>query len=167
MAQAMKLMAEGVQVAIVGGAKSMKTLAEAAGELQDGNGTGHPMLFAFKTWAEVQEHVESDDADAELRVLVELVDEHGYEAIVAAAEGMADEKKAQTILSTPWRTKGREWDTVRVAGFREPRRNPNRTYHTPIPRDLGMVLYVAVTRAKLGLDDRDVAWGARLLAEAA
>jgi hypothetical protein len=159
MSQAMKTMDAGRRVAIVGGGKAIRALAEAAGELKSGRGTGHPELFAFRTWAEVQDHAENDAAGADLRVLVNLIDEHGPDQIIAAADALADEKGADTVVSTAHKSKGREWDSVRIASdFREPRRDPQRPDRPVVPDDLAMLAYVAFTRAKQGLDRGGLAW---------
>jgi superfamily I DNA/RNA helicase len=91
-------------------------------------------------------------------VLVDLIDDHGPEKIIALTDALVDEKHAQAVISTAHKSKGREWDTVYLAAdFREPRPTPANP-DPVIPDELAMLLYVARTRARLGLDQSATAW---------
>lgn len=98
-----------------------------------------------------------------MRPLVNLVQEHGEARMLRAlAKCETTEAAAQVVCSTTHRAKGREWDSVHLdpdfeAGFaRASRLGPaERTHATASETRL---LYVAITRAKLGLYlPRDVA----------
>jgi superfamily I DNA/RNA helicase len=158
--QAMRALEAGQKVAIVGGGKQIRALAEAAEALKAGRATSHPELWAFKTWAEVQDYVENDAGGGDLRVMVGLIDEHGPDVIKGVCDRLADEKAADTVVSTAHKAKGLEWDSVRIAGdFREPRKNPERPDEEPkIPPADARLAYVAITRAKLSLDRTGLAW---------
>lgn len=159
-AHVMGALRDGRRPALVGGGTDIRRLAEAAASLKAGVGTDHPELFAFGSWAEVQEYAENDSAGSDLKVLVRLVDEHGTDKIIAAMDQLVTENRADLIVSTAHKAKGREWDTVRIAGdFREPRQDPERPDELPpIEPAEAMLSYVAVTRAKLTLDRAGVAW---------
>lgn len=150
--------AAGRSVALAGGGAEMLRLARAAASLKAGSGTDHPELFAFRTWADVQDYAENDAAGADLKVLVKLVDQYGAEAIIAALERLADESSADMVVSTTHKAKGREWGTVRVApDFREPKPGDDGK-PGEIRREDAMLAYVTVTRAMQQLDRAGVAW---------
>lgn len=155
--QIMTTTAAGQRAALVGGGTEIRWLAEAAATLKAGGRTEHPELFAFNTWAEVQDYAAHDQDGSDLKTLVTLVDGHGPDVIIDAVDGLTDERRADVVVSTAHKAKGREWDTVRIAtDFREPK--PQQDETPEIPRADGMLAYVAVTRAKHVLDRDGLAW---------
>lgn len=162
-AQAMKAIAAGKTAALVGGGGEIRRLAQAAITLKAGAGTDHPELFAFRTWGEVQDYAENDPAGSDLKVFVQLIDSHGPDVVIDTVDRLVDERFAAVVVSTAHKAKGREWDTVKIAGdFREPRKPIDWDEDDPrlpsIPREDAMLAYVAVTRAKLTLDRSGLAW---------
>lgn len=154
---ALRLMAEGREVAI---AKALKdgviSFAKAADQLAATGWTTHPELAPFKNWGEVQDFVDRDVAGSELALLVKLVDEFGSDVIQAHLADTVTEAKADVVLSTAHTSKGREWDSVRIAGD-----FPQRDDEGDAPElsvEEARLLYVAVTRAKLRLDVEAVDW---------
>jgi superfamily I DNA/RNA helicase len=158
---------QGLSAALVGGGKDIRRLAEAAITLKAGKGTDHPELFAFHSWAEVKEYVELDAAGSDLKVFVGLIDAYGPEQVIAIVDQLVAEDRADVVVSTAHKAKGREWPRVRIAG----------DFHPPKPKhDQGtgdgagnglpvvvapaeaMLAYVAVTRARLVLDREGLAW---------
>jgi hypothetical protein len=161
--QAMAAVSGGKQAAIVGGGNEIRRLAEAAITLKAGAGTDHPELMAFRTWGEVQDHAENDPGGSDLKVLVNLIDKHGPDAIIAVVDGLADERRAEVVISTAHKAKGREWNSVKIApDFREPKKQEDGTPGV-IQREEAMLSYVAVTRARLTLDRSGLAWVDRYL----
>jgi superfamily I DNA/RNA helicase len=179
MSEAMDAIEAGRKVALVGGSRDILALAEAAVTLKAGAGCSHPELFAFQTWGQVQDYAENDPGGSDLAVFVKLIDEHGPEVIMDAARGLSDERYASLIISTAHKAKGREWDTVQIAGdFREPKPKKKAEDVVPRPRgsyvrgfgdddeqelgeidrDEAMLAYVAVTRARMVLDRAGLAW---------
>lgn len=78
MSEAMNAMAaSGRKVAITGGGREILAPAEAANTLKAGTGIGHPELFAFRTWGEVQDYAENDPGGSDLQVFVKLIEDHG------------------------------------------------------------------------------------------
>jgi hypothetical protein len=152
-AQALEAIGEGRRPAIVGGTGEIRRLAKAAQDLKRGDGTDHRDLCVFKSWADVQDYVQEDNGAADLRVLVQLIDTHGVATMLRVADAAVDESEADLILSTAHKAKGREWDSVRIApDFREPREGED------VDRAEAMLAYVAITRAKLVLDDLALRW---------
>jgi len=148
----------GRKAALVGGGDEIRRLAEAAQELMDGSGTSHPELVAFRTWDQVREHATQDDASGNLKTLVKLIDDNGPDTIVKVVAALVDESRADVVISTAHKAKGREWDAVRIASdFREPRVDPA-TGHARLVDDELMLAYVAVTRARTVLDRGSLHW---------
>lgn len=149
-AETMRVLKEGGRPALVGGAADVVSFARAAEELKAGKRTQHPELICFDTWPEVQAYVEFDPSGQELRGLVDLVDEYGADVIIDALDKTVDEKTADVVISTAHKSKGREWDSVKLAG----------DFPDPNERDLSdedvRLLYVSATRAKKMLDPTQV-----------
>lgn len=155
---AMEQLGLGKKVAIVGGTTEIKKFVEAAEKLMSGKATTHPDLVAFKNWEEVVEYAQSDEG-ADLRVMVKLIAEHGTARLLEVCEQSTNEKTADVVVSTAHKAKGREWDTVKIAtDFRQPDFDAGET----LSRAEAMLAYVAVTRAKLHLDNAGLAWAASL-----
>lgn len=152
-AEAMNAMESGRQVAIVGGVQQIKSMARAANDLKAGKPTDHPELCAFASWDDVQEYVEDDEAAADLRVLVQLVDRYGVGGIFKVTDAVVDEGRADLVVSTAHRSKGREFESVLVASdFRAPKDSVD------LDRSEAQLMYVAVTRAKRVLDCSALDW---------
>ncbi|MGW1267584.1 UvrD-helicase domain-containing protein [Streptomyces sp. NPDC002491] len=152
----MEGLAAGRKVALVGGGGDIKRLAWAAEALQGGQPTDHPELMGFASWDDVRQYAAEEDGS--LEVLVKLIDEHGPDRIVAAADGLCSEQQAELVVSTAHRSKGREWPAVRIhADFRAPKPD-QKTGLVVLPREEARLAYVAVTRAREQLDDIALAW---------
>jgi AAA domain/UvrD-like helicase C-terminal domain len=157
-AQLMQATNAGRRAALVGGGNDIRRLAEAAVTLKEGRGTEHPELFMFQTWGEVQDYVEHDNAGSDLRVFVRLIDSHGPEVVIATVDRLVSEDRADVVVSTAHKAKGREWETVRIAAdFREPKVTEDNP-EPELPRDDAMLAYVAVTRAQIVLDRDGLSW---------
>jgi hypothetical protein len=158
LAEVIAATAAGRRVALVGGGDEIERLARAALDLQTGRGTEHPELMAFTSWNEVVEYASDDESGSDLKTLVKIVEDHGAEDLIRLVKGLTDERYAQVTVSTSHKSKGREWNSVRVAGdFREPKA----TEQNPDPvlsREDAMLAYVTVTRAKLILDRDGLSW---------
>lgn len=158
MSEVSRAMSAGRRVALAGGGSAMRRMAEAAIDLQAGRGTDHPELFAFRSWEEVCHYVEQEDDGADLRTFVNLVESLGADAIVALVDGLTDERRADVVVSTAHKAKGREWKSVRIANdFPEPKRTDD-DEKAEVPPSLAMLAYVAVTRAQVVLDRGGLAW---------
>ncbi len=142
---------------LVGGGDDVRRFAEAAADLMDEKGTSHPDLACFDTWGEVQTYVEQDPQGSELRLLVRLVDDFGVDTIKRALGQMPREDAADVVVSTAHKSKGREWASVQLSGdfCPPPKDTPDDVKYVPDHSELRL-LYVAVTRARLELDETAV-----------
>jgi len=129
---------------LLGGGKQVLAFARGARDLQNTGSTNFPELACFDSWGDVREYVASDQKGDELRLMVKLVDDFGYERIIEAVEGQLSEAKADIVLGTTHAVKGREWPIVQLAGDFPPQEKA-----TP---EENRLLYVAVTRAQDHLD---------------
>lgn len=155
--EALEAMTAGLRVGMAGGGRKIQSLAEACRELQNGQTTGHPELFVFSSWGEVRDYVEDANDAGDLRALVSIIDDHGADAVIAAARRLVDlEGRDRTapvdlIVSTGHKAKGREWRAVRVGGdYVEPTDPAGRP--GPVERAECNAAYVTVTRAREFLD---------------
>lgn len=159
MGQAIRMLKEGKRVGMVSGGASdptgtnqIRAMARAAQDLLAGRSTDHPELGLFIAWSEVQEYAK-EDGGSDLAPFVNLVDEHGPEAILSYCDQMTPERDAEVVVSTAHKAKGREWDAVQIAD----------DFQAPKPgsaprRDELMLAYVAITRAKFTLMRGSLAW---------
>jgi hypothetical protein len=137
---------------LIGGGSEIISFAKAAAELMVGRKCYHPELACFDTWGEVQEYVRQDELGKELKMLVGLVDDHGVPTILKALERMPREDDADVVISTAHKAKGREWDSVQLAGDFPPAKEGEEVAEEEL-----RLLYVAVTRARHELDISAVA----------
>ncbi|MFD0008937.1 UvrD-helicase domain-containing protein [Streptomyces sp. NPDC127178] len=165
MAQAMTLMAAGYRVALAGGGGSLQTLALAARDLKEGRRTHHPELILFPCWNDLQDYAAHDPAGRDLQPLVNLVDTHGTDAILAAVGQLTPEPHAQVTVSTAHKAKGREWPRVLIAHdfARHEDNAPDEqtgvaTSPDPIDDAEARLAYVAVTRTRQRLDLGGLSW---------
>lgn len=151
--QARAALDAGRRVALAGGGQEIRQLALAALELQGSGRTAHPELAAFRSWGSVRDFVRTDTAGADLAASVRLIDKHGPDTVLATVGRLSGQRRADLVVSTVHRAKGLEWDSVQVAGdFRAA------VDDRPVERDEAMLAYVAVTRARTGLDQTGLAW---------
>ncbi|EGG48300.1 putative DNA helicase [Streptomyces griseoaurantiacus M045] len=165
MAQVMTLMAAGPRVALAGGGDSLQALALAARDLKEGRRTHHPELILFPSWGDLQDYAAHDPAGRDLQPLVNLVDTHGTDAILAAVAHLTPEPHAQVTVSTAHKAKGREWPRVLIAEDfgRAHYDNKSDEAANPQPPDPiddaeARLAYVAVTRARQRLDLGGLSW---------
>lgn len=128
---------------LVGGGSDVISFVRAAKSLQNGEPTGHPDLACFGSWVEVKEYSLMDEGE-DLRLMVKLVDEFGADTILNALLSMPKEEDADLTIATAHKSKGREWDYVKLA--------PDFPTMSKCEDSDLKLLYVAVTRAKRGLD---------------
>lgn len=167
--EVMLSLTQGRRTALVGGGEQIRRLAAAAVTLKAGLGCDHPELFAFQTWAEVQEYVEQEESGSDLRTFVALIDDYGPDSIINALEQLVDEPgqsrgpmalatNAQVTVSTAHKAKGREWATVRISDdFYEPRTPADGSPPRVDPAEARLA-YVAITRARDTLDRGSLRW---------
>jgi AAA domain-containing protein/UvrD-like helicase family protein len=167
MKQAISAVEAGQRVALVGGGNELRSMARAAIDLKNGRGTDHPELFAFQTWAQLQDYVDNDPAGEELEGFVKMIDDYGAEEIIDLLDRLVHDDYAQLRISTTHKAKGLEWDSVKIApDFRAPKPKEDGS-DGEVPDAEKMLIYVGVTRAKLVLDRNSLAWADERLAAVA
>lgn len=151
---ALRELAAGRKVAVVGGIGDVLRLARAAINLKAGRRANHPDLAAFRSWDEFLAFVANDPDGEQFRVLVALVEIYGPDEILYLGNRLtAKEADADVTISTGHKSKGREWDTVVIGADFAPRDSDSEDDPTPpFTREAAMLAYVCTTRAKLVLD---------------
>lgn len=139
----MSAMDEGKRGHLIGGTAEVVSFCRAAIDLQQRRGTTHPELGCFNTWSEVQAYTKEDEG-ADLKLMVKLVDDFRAERIIQALDNMPPEDKADLVISTAHRSKGREWASVRLGQDFKTVNNLDDAERR--------LLYVACTRAQEELD---------------
>ncbi|MGW6739319.1 UvrD-helicase domain-containing protein [Streptomyces sp. NPDC055025] len=162
--EVMKHLSAGRRVALTGGGESLRALAQAARDLKEGRRTWHPELTLFPTWGELQDYAGRDPAGRDLRPFVDLIDQHGTDALLAAVDQLAHEEQTDVTVSTAHKAKGREWPNVKIADDFTPPKDTDQHDDTgrPIPGPIddteARLAYVAVTRARNCLDIGGLSW---------
>lgn len=136
--------AQGRKAAIVGGTKDTLSFIEAAQRLMAGQATEHAVLCSFLSWADVEKFVTEEETTGDLATMVKMIEKFGIARLQEVLRNVCDERSAEVVISTAHKSKGREWDAVRIADFDLDTREI-------VPADL-MLAYVAVTRAMKTLD---------------
>lgn len=142
-AHVLRAITEGRRPCLIGKQDDVIGFVEGALLLQQGRRTSNPELACFDSWTEVQAYAKLEEGE-DLKVMVKLVDQFGAKEILAALRGMPREQDADLVVCTAHKSKGREWDRVKLA-----QDFPTRSKCGD--PDLKL-LYVAATRAKLELD---------------
>ncbi|HET6354173.1 UvrD-helicase domain-containing protein [Streptomyces sp.] len=164
MTQVMAHLAAECRVGLAGGGESLRSLATAARDLKEGRRTWHPELLLFPSWGELQDYAEHDPAGGDLKPFVDLIDQHGPDAMLAAVDQLTPEADADITVSTAHRAKGREWGSVKIADdFLPPKdidqQDANgRPIPGPIDDSEARLAYVAVTRTRERLDLGGLSW---------
>ena len=150
----MRLLNEGKSVAIVADVKrELIPFFEAADKLQAGERVSHRDLAAFSTWGEVVAYVETDELGSDLGLLVSLVDEFGARNLVDLLRRAGDEDFCDVTISTAHKSKGRQWSTVQLGDdFPDPDAPTKGGGRRGLSPEEKRLLYVACTRAQVGLD---------------
>lgn len=147
-------------VHLVGGGGEVERFVTGAQELMTSGSTNYGELCCFDSWRAVQDYVANDPQGDELALMVKLIDEFGIEPIQKAVANSTPENRADVVVSTAHKSKGREWDNVALAG----------DFPDPDIRELDdsdyRLLYVAATRARKVLNPMGCTPIAKLMREA-
>ncbi len=128
---------------LIGGWSDVLAFVEAAQDLQAGRRTQHPELSIFESWGEVQVYSKTDEGE-DLKLMVKLIDTFKADKIASALRNMPEEKSADLVVCTAHKSKGREWQSVKLAGDFLPM--------SKMGEEEIRLLYVAATRAQGVLD---------------
>ena len=133
------------KVAIIGRTQELIEFAEACGLLQKGLRTGHRELAPFTSWNEAKQYVASYPEEThEIKIMIDLVERFGVDSLLSALKQVVPESQSDVLVSTAHRAKGREWESVKLAG----------DYLHQIDMEVEdlRLAYVSVTRAIKTLD---------------
>lgn len=137
----------GHRVHMVGGGAELAALARSAEALMDGRQPMHADLAMFSTWDEAVEAAKDEDADGNLRILVNLIGQHGVRGVLDVLNRLCEARDADVIVCTAHKGKGSEYGRVLVADdFPQPDEGK------PIKKEDANLAYVTVTRAQAVLD---------------
>ncbi|MGO6842638.1 MULTISPECIES: UvrD-helicase domain-containing protein [Rhizobium] len=109
-----------------------------------------PAFFGFKSWNEVVEFARTDEG-AHLVMFVNLVAKRGEKQLMWALNRTVDEEKADLVISTAHKSKGREWKSIRLMDDFLRSSPTDKENSGPDPAEMRL-LYVALTRAKESLE---------------
>lgn len=141
---------QGLKVHLQGGTAEFKATVQGIEDLKRGKVPYSQTLSLFTSYEQLLEFSETE-LGQDLKTTIKLTDEYGTKellGIIARIEGNKEDT-ADVTISTGHKSKGREWQSVRLGGdFRGP---DDKGYHD----EDGNLLYVAVTRA---IDTLDLSW---------
>ncbi|TBC69503.1 UvrD-helicase domain-containing protein [Rhizobium ruizarguesonis] len=135
---------------LVGDKSELMDMLRGVQALRENEPSTCPAFFGFKSWNEVVEFARTDEG-AHLVMFVNLVEKRGEKQLMWALNRTVDEEKADLVISTAHKSKGREWKSVRLMDDflrSSPTDNEN---SGPDPAEMRL-LYVALTRAKESLE---------------
>lgn len=154
--EALLLHDRGVPFAIAGNNDDVISMIRSVLALKEGerNRISHPWVRSLKTWENALAKAEKGGEARELDQAIKVVEEFDgrVEEIIRIFETATDESRAQVILTTAHRSKGREWNNVIIGPDFDPvleRSKGTRTWDAEMN-----LLYVAATRAMECLDVR-------------
>jgi hypothetical protein len=134
--------------AVVGGVDDLIKCIEGIERLQSKRQSAYQMFIGFKDWDEFLLYGKNS-GDGEANKIIKLCDKYGLKDLKSALQNVhPSEAKADILLTTAHKSKGREWTGVELAeDFRsQPEKDPDTgetTYNGPETR----LFYVAATRA--------------------
>jgi superfamily I DNA/RNA helicase len=101
--------------AVVGGVDEILSYITAAEQLMAGKAVDRPIdFFGFADWNEVEATAQSEPGAEELRKWTSLFKKYKTDVLRKALSHLPRESAADVVLSTGHKSKGREWDTVRL-----------------------------------------------------
>ncbi|TBZ57130.1 ATP-dependent helicase [Rhizobium leguminosarum bv. viciae] len=134
---------------LVGDKSELMDMLRGVQALKENEPSTCPAFFGFKSWSEVVEFARTDEG-AHLVMFVNLVEKRGEKQLMWALNRTVDEEKADLVISTAHKSKGREWNSVRLMDDFL-RSSPTEKNGGPDPAEMRL-LYVALTRAKESLE---------------
>lgn len=135
---------------LVGDKSELMDMLRGVQALRENEPSTCPAFFGFKSWNEVLEFARTDEG-AHLVMFVNLVEKRGEKQLMWALNRTVDEEKADLVISTAHKSKGREWKSVRLMDDFLRSSPTDKEKSGPDPAEMRL-LYVALTRAKESLD---------------
>ncbi|MGV1785846.1 MULTISPECIES: UvrD-helicase domain-containing protein [Agrobacterium] len=135
---------------LVGDKSELMDMLRGVQALKENEPSTCPAFFGFKSWVEVVEFARTDEG-AHLVMFVNLVEKRGEKQLMWALNKTVDEEKADLVISTAHKSKGREWKSVRLMDDFLRSSPTDKKSSGPDPAEMRL-LYVALTRAKESLE---------------
>lgn len=133
--------ADGYRFALI--CDAFKLFSGARREIRD------PFLAQFTDWSEMKAYAETLD-DRELGILIRVTEKYGRDTLKLASEFQAKrDHQGEVMLTTAHKSKGLEWENVRLANDFADLSDPNPM--RPVGIQESNLIYVAVTRAMKSL----------------
>jgi len=137
---------EGRKPHLVGDKSELMDMLRGVQSLRNEEPSTCPAFFGFKLWNEVVEFARTDEG-AHLVTFVNFVEKRGEKQLMWALNRTVDEEKADLVISTGHKSKGREWKSVRLMDDFLRSSPGDKKGGGPDPAEMRL-LYVALTRAK-------------------
>ncbi|WP_234851503.1 3'-5' exonuclease [Sinorhizobium meliloti] len=137
---------EGRKPHLVGDKTELMDMLRGVQALKNDEPSTCPAFFGFKSWNAVVEFARTDEG-AHLVTFVNLLDKHSEKQLMWALNRTVDEEKADLVISTGHKSKGREWKSVRLMDDFLRSSPGEKKGGGPDPAEMRL-LYVALTRAK-------------------
>lgn len=133
---------------LVKDAENLHNIVQGVMALKSGKAAECDELAVFSNWEELKEHSESE-VGKDFQPMIRAVEQHGTSNLLGALDTVRSQprNRASELLTTGHSSKGAEADYVELAGDFDNFLSSNDT-----PEQEYKLLYVALTRAKLGLD---------------
>ena len=143
------------KVHVNGGVNQLVTLINNIERLKCGQRSEHPELCIFESYDQLVEYSESEQGQ-DMKLPIKLINLYGTNDLVSTLEECNTvASRADYTLTTAHKSKGLEWDNVRLSGdFRsmpDPKDPGDKAKSLWSPEEANL-LYVAATRAKNTLD---------------
>lgn len=141
------------RVHITGGVEDLIMEIESADALMTGRRPRSAAFQVFKDWNELVEYSESP-AGNDMKPLIKMIDQWGVHDLRNALGRVSGikEESADLVIATVHKSKGREFQTVKLADdFVFPSTDKHEC-KAPFSDEEAHLMYVAITRAKVGLD---------------
>jgi hypothetical protein len=135
---------------LVGDKSELMDMLRGVQALKENEPSTCPAFFGFKSWNEVVEFARTDEG-AHLVMFVNLVEKRSEKQLMWALNRTVDEEKADVVISTAHKSKGREWKSVRLMDDFLRSSPTDKKSDGPDPAEMRL-LYVALTRAKENLE---------------
>ena len=153
--EVLALLEQGKKVALVNKIEELTDALEAAYRLYQGQKPRHPEFSLFSSWKQLKHLIERfPTIAAQYRPYERLVEEYKDsipKVCRTLRNSLVDEDRAEVVVSTAHRSKGRKWDRVTLAedftGVTLAQENPTHRCVKLYPEEANLT-YVAFTRAR-------------------
>lgn len=145
MQTAIDLLNQGIKAQFRGNADQLLAQIAAVEDLKKKGRTTHPDFNGFTGYRDLIDYSESEEG-SDFRSLLNIIRKHGERGLKGVLKTMEGIEQPDTVVVTAHRSKGLEWNSVRLADdfiLPDDSRYQEEESH---------LLYVAVTRAKYQLD---------------